>query len=195
MNLEEMKSLPEDNQKELFERLSGLRGQGKTASYACAYGGGAGSISKGAGIPLSVAKSLHEAYWKLHWSVTAISEEQVTFKCKKGLTWLINPITGFCYNIRTEKDIFSTLCQGTGSFLFDMWVKSIQETLYKDFGAKTLTATYHDEVVFCLKDNEKAKEYFTKVIEGGIVSINSKFKLRREMGCDVQFGKRYSEIH
>lgn len=190
-----MCSLPEDKQKELFERLSGIRGQGKTASYACVYGGGAASIAKGAGISLDVAKRLHEAYWKLHWSVLAIAKEQIVFKCKKGLNWLINPINGFCYSVRTEKDIFSTLAQGTGSFIFDMWVLNMLSRLKEDFGVMTLTADFHDEIIFCLRDNEKSKEYFTKVIEDGIIKVNKDFKLRVDMGCEVQFGNRYSEIH
>ena len=175
--------------------VTAARSSGKTTNYASVYGAGAATIAKGAGVSLAEGKKLHEGYWALNWSVLAIAKEQIVFKCKKGLNWLINPINGFCYSVRTEKDIFSTLAQGTGSFIFDMWVLNMLSRLKEDFGVMTLTADFHDEIIFCLRDNEKSKEYFTKVIEDGIIKVNKDFKLRVDMGCEVQFGNRYSEIH
>ena len=56
-----------------------------------------------------------------------IEKEQVIIEDSRGGKWLINPINGHCYSLRSEKDIFSTLAQGTGSFFFDMWVDKILE--------------------------------------------------------------------
>ena len=39
-----------------------------------------------------------------------------------GSTWLYNPVSEFWYSLRSDKDRFSTLNQGTGVFCFDSWV-------------------------------------------------------------------------
>lgn len=46
-----------------------------------------------------------------------------------------------------------------------------------------------------VRDNPKAKEVFTKIIRESVQSLRDEFKLRVDMDCDVQYGKRYSEIH
>lgn len=178
-----------------LDRVTRARESGKTTNYASVYGAGASTIARGAGVSTAEGEKLHKGYWELHWAVNAVAEEQVLFQCKKGLHWLINPINGFCYNVRTEKDIFSTLAQGTGSFFFDMWVLNMLSKMKEDFGMMTLTFDAHDEVVFCLKDNERSKKYFTDLINSGIDGVNERFKLRVDMGCDIQFDKRYSNIH
>lgn len=52
-----------------------------------------------------------------------------------------------------------------------------------------------DEGVWVVRDNPKAKEVFTKIIRESVQSLRDEFKLRVDMDCDVQYGKRYSEIH
>lgn len=94
------------------------RKKGKTTNYASVYNAGAAKIAQAAGVSLAEGKALHEAYWKLNWSVKAIAEEQVVIRDSKGGKWLVNPINGFCYSLRKESDRFSTLAQGTGSFFF-----------------------------------------------------------------------------
>ena len=85
-----------------------------------------------------------------------IEKEQVVIESGGG-KWLVNPINGHCYSLRSEKDIFSTLAQGTGSYFFDMWVDKILEGQFEKWGKKTLTGSFHDEVVLVLRDNEKFK--------------------------------------
>lgn len=127
------------------EHVSIARQQGKTASYAAAYGGGAASIAAGAGVDLEVGKKLHEGYWDLNWSIKAVADEQAVVKDKKGFTWLVNPVNGFCYNIRSEKDIWNTLCQGLGSYLFDCWVDRNLEKQKEKWGRCTQTAAFHKQ--------------------------------------------------
>lgn len=119
------------------------RKQGKTANYACVYGSGAETLARNAGMPLATAKKLIEAYWKLNWAVKAIAEDQCVFTCSKGKKWLINPVNGFCYSLRKDADRFSTLCQGTGSFFFDMWLDNILEEMKKSFKVKRLSGCFH----------------------------------------------------
>lgn len=171
------------------------RKKGKTTNYASVYNAGAAKIAQAAGVSLEEGKTLHEAYWKLNWAVKAIAEEQVVVVDGKGGKWLVNPINGFCYALRKESDRFSTLAQGTGSFFFDMWVDNILQMMCKKWGRKTLTASFHDENVLVIKDLPKFREEISGIIYEAIEAVNSKYKLRRKLGCETQFGQRYSEIH
>lgn len=171
------------------------RKKGKTTNYASVYNAGAAKIAQAAGIPLKEGKQLHEAYWKLNWSVKAIAEEQVVIRDSKGGKWLVNPINGFCYSLRKESDRFSTLAQGTGSYFFDMWVDNILNETQTRYGRKTLTGSFHDECILCVKDSEKFKTEFAEIIKKAVDKVNVEYKLRRKLGCEVQAGKRYSEIH
>jgi len=171
------------------------RKKGKTTNYASVYNAGAPKIAQAAGIPLKEGKQLHEAYWKLNWSVKAIAEEQVVIRDSKGSKWLVNPINGFCYSLRKESDRFSTLAQGTGSYFFDMWVDNILNETERRYGRKTLTGSFHDECILCIKDDERFKEEFASIIKEAVDKVNTEYKLRRKLGCDVQTGQRYSQIH
>lgn len=171
------------------------RKKGKTTNYASVYNAGAAKIAQAAGVSLKEGKQLHEAYWKLNWSVKAIAEDQCVIRDSKGNKWLVNPINGFCYALRKESDRFSTLAQGTGSFFFDMWVDNILTETEKRYGKKTLTGSFHDECILCVKDSDKFKAEFTKIIKEAVDKVNETYKLRRLLGCETQSGKRYSEIH
>jgi len=127
-----------------------------------------------------------EAYWKRNWSVEAIAAAQEVKTCR-GQKWLYNPVSGFWYSLRHEKDRFSTLNQGTGVFCFDTWVKHIRAT-----GTKVL-AQFHDEVVSKL--NEGEEQHITNVYRNAIDKTNEELQLNRELDIDIQFGKTYSDIH
>jgi DNA polymerase I-like protein with 3'-5' exonuclease and polymerase domains len=176
-------------------RVSGPRKLGKTTNYACVYGAGPATIAINAGISEEQAKDLHTAYWKIHNYVKLIAEEQCIVRDSKGNNWLVNPINGFCYSLRTEKDKFSTLIQGTGSYFFDLWVDGIMEDMMKRFKTKRLLACFHDEYISRFKDSEKARDAMTHITKTVLCEINKRFSLRRDLDCGIEFGKRYSEIH
>lgn len=166
-----------------------------TITGNCVYGAGGAKVASTLGVSAEEGKDLVEGYWKVNWAVEAIAKEQVVIECSKGYKWLINPINGFLYNIRSEKDIFSTLAQGTGAFFFDMWVDKILNKMVDKWGVKSLTYQAHDELVIVCKDNERIRETLSDMVKQSIEEVNKEFLLRRPLGCDVQFGKRYSEIH
>lgn len=195
MTLQEMKELPPDKQKELIAKIAAARKLGKTTNYASVYNAGAAKIAQAAGVSLSEGKKLHEGYWKLNWSVKAIADEQVVIRDSRGRKWLVNPINGFCYALRSEADRFSTLAQGTGSYFFDMWVDEILEEQQRRYSRKTLTGEFHDENVFVIKDLQKYRDEFAEMITTAIDKVNEKYKLRRKLGCETQFGYRYADIH
>ena len=176
------------------DHVKAARKAGKATNYASVYNAGPATIARSAGLPVGKGEQLYEGYWKLNWAVKAIAEEQVVIEVD-GQKWLINPVNGLCYSLRKESDRFSTLAQGTGSFIFDMWVDNIQEKFLEDFNVKSLSGSWHDEVVVRHKDSPKAREKVAKIIYDSIEKVNKTYNLRRSMGCDVQFGDRYSEIH
>jgi DNA polymerase I-like protein with 3'-5' exonuclease and polymerase domains len=101
--------------------------------------------------------------------------------------WLRNPINGFYYSLRYEKDIFSTLVQGSASYVFDLWVKEFRKERTQ------LTAQFHDEVVLCIREGAEKKA--ANLLQSAIKRVNDRLKLNRELAIDVQFGKTYADIH
>ncbi len=177
------------------DAVSKARKGGKVTNYCSVYGGSPDAIARSADMDIKLAKQLHEGYWKLNWSVKAIGEEQCVFEDSRKQKWLINPINGIAYSLRTEKDRFSTLCQGTGSYFFDMWVDRILNVMEYKLGYKTLTGSFHDEIVLCFKDLEGMRGTMEDIVLDAIDYVSDKYMLRRKLGADVQFDKRYSGIH
>lgn len=185
-SLEEMMASSESEQKKIFDRLKGIRSVAKNGNYACQYGAGAPRIALTAGVPEKIAKKVHKAYWDKNWAIKKVAEGQ-TIKVVKGQMWLKNPVSGFWYSLRYEKDIFSTLIQGTASYVFDLWLQEFRKK------RPQLTATFHDECVLCIKLGSRDKA--EKLLRDAIKAVNDNIKLNRELDIDVQFGNRYSDIH
>lgn len=188
---------PSDNTK-------AARKKGKCTNYASVYNAGAETIARSAEVSVEEGKKLHTAYWKLNWAVKQIAEEQVVFDFDykvpaSGETfnqrWLINPINGFCYECRKDSDRFSTLCQGTGSFFFDCWVDNTMVKMEESGREKRLCFNAHDEQVLRHKDCDKDKELFGNFVREGLEEVNKKYGLRRPLGCDIQWGRVYADIH
>lgn len=110
--------------------------------------------------------------------------------------WQLNPINGFWYFLKVEKDRFSTLAQGSGAYAFDTWIKYmiiLCEIKWKR--ELPLCGDFHDEVVLRCKDNEKARAAMHQMMREAIKLANDELKLNRELDIDIQFGKAYSNIH
>lgn len=138
------------------------------------------------GISLEKAKELFDGYWKLNWSIKEVASNQRIIELGEEM-WMQNPINGFWYSLRTKNDIFSTLVQGTASYVFDKWVEFVLEE------RRQLTAQFHDEIVLCIREGfeKQAEELVRKALD----KTNQFLKLNRELDIGVQFGKRYSNIH
>lgn len=125
-----------------------FRDMAKPVNYLSVYNGTYKALMRQTGWDEQRCKDAISAYWVKNWSVKTIADEQVTVIDSRGKEWLINPINGLLYNIRAEKDRFSTLAQGTGAFLFDMWLDDIITTMKERWGRATLTAQMHK--ILCL---------------------------------------------
>lgn len=158
----------------------------KNGNYLCQYGGGPAKLALTANIDLKTAEFVWKTYWEKNWAIKKVAEQQIV-KTVNGQMWLLNPISGFWYSLRYEKDRFSTLIQGTASFVFDEWVKLFRSK------RPQLTAQFHDEVVLHIKKGNREK--CTKLLKNSIYELNKQLNLNRELGIDVQFADRYSGVH
>jgi len=161
----------------------------KPVNYGSTYGQQPKGLSQSAGIPLPLATKLFKIYWERNWSVKAVADEQTTKVCN-GLTWLYNPVSGFWYELRNKRDIFSTLNQGTGAYCFSMWMKNIVE-----LGGPPIIGNMHDEVICLIRKVDGAREKSEALLKKAIQMVNVQLELNRDLDIDVDFGKDYSEIH
>lgn len=150
------------------------------------YGAGALKLTKTCGITLEEAKELHKIYWKRNHAVKKVAEAQKVIDVD-GELWLLNPISNFYYSLRSEKDKFSTLVQGTAAYVFDLWLAFILSK------RDQLTAQFHDEIVLTIKKGHR--EGCTQLLEWAIDKTNDILKLNRELAIGIQYGSRYSDIH
>jgi len=158
----------------------------KRGNYACIYGVGSFKLSKTLNITKEEAEFIIEAYWRRNWSVKKVAEAQ-RVKTINNQMWLLNPVSKLWYSLRYEKDIFSTLNQGTGTYAFDMWVKYIIEE------RPQLTGQFHDEVIIHLKKGNRDR--CRDLLNRSIKKTNEKLKLNRNLDIDIQFGDSYAKIH
>lgn len=168
------------------KELKGVRHVYKTVNYACVYGAGGATVGRAAGVKESEGKKLVEAYWKRNWSVKAIADACIT-KSVYGQMWLYNPVSELWYSLRADKDKFSTLNQGTGVYCFDTWLKHVKN---KGF---PIVGQFHDEFIGIVKLG--SRERASLHINNAMRLANEELKLNRELGCSIQFGGCYADIH
>lgn len=168
------------------KNLKPIRKNYKQANYSAIYGVGAPKLARETKVPVKEAQKLLDVYWERNWSVKKVSEDTITKRLGKEM-WLFNPVSRFWYSLRNQKDIFSTLNQGTGVYCFDSWIMAFRRK------RPQLTAQFHDEVVLCIKvgAEDKCRKLLTEAIE----EVNSNLKLNVTLSVDIQFGKTYAEIH
>jgi hypothetical protein len=168
------------------DEVSQLRHNYKGGNYACTYGAGVTTLSRQLGISEGEATKIHKAYWKRNWSLKEIAKD-CEVKIVDEKMWLWNPVSELYYYLKADKDKFSTLNQGTGTYCFDMWLAFIVRK------RKQLTAQFHDEVILELQENKQQE--VTAILKESIQNVNKLLKLNRDLDCDISFGKDYSQIH
>lgn len=169
-----------------LSKLKAIRKQYKAVNYASIYGAGAATVSRAAGVSHAEAEKLVTAYWKRNWAVKEVAEACRVKTCL-GEKWLYNPVSRLWYSLRHEKDRFSTLCQGTGVYCFDTWVRNVRKK------ARCAIGQMHDECIWEIPLGDR--DYFGGVLSAAQHEANKQLNLNRELGIEIQFGQRYSEIH
>jgi len=166
--------------------LKALRKNYKVVNYSATYGVGAPKLARETGMTKGEAKTLLEAFWSRNWAIERVAKNLRVRELFGGM-WLKNPVSGFWYSLRSDKDRFSTLNQSTGVFCFDTWVSLCRAEGIKSIGQ------FHDEIIALVKEGEEGE--VEKIMHNAAVKLNDKVKLNVPLGTDVQFGKTYADIH
>jgi hypothetical protein len=167
-------------------KLKPIRDIYKMANYSCIYGVGATKLADATGLTVKEAKEVIEKYWDRNWSIRQLPNDMIV-KNVNGQQWLLNPLNKFWYSIRAEKDIFSTLNQGTGAYVFDCWVKLMMQKGIIPF------LQYHDEKLSLCPIGKEAE--YKQILDDSMSSVNDLLKLNIEITVDVQFGHSYADVH
>lgn len=175
-----------EEHKQGLANYTAIRQTYKTANYACVYGASGETVARGAKVPVAKGVQIVEAYWKRNWAVKAIARDAITKKIGNQM-WLFNPVSKFWYSLRHEKDIFSTLNQGTGVYAFDTWVKYVLQE------RPQLTGQFHDEIIIEVPVGHR--DIYEKILRDALDKTNKQLMLNRQLDIDVQFGDNYAQIH
>jgi len=164
-----------------------LRSKFKATNYSAIYGVGAPKLARETGMTQREAQELLKAYWGRNWAVEKLSKDQYVKTLKDGSMWLKNPVSGFYYSLRYDKDRFSTLNQGLGVYIFDLWVANMRKL------GITILMQYHDEVLFSVpKGHEEQTE---ELLKQAMDEVNETLQLNVTIGADAEFGDSYDQCH
>ena len=175
-----------DNHKAGKENHKPVRQKAKVVNFSATYKIGAEALSRNSGLTLKEAKRVLKVYWERNKAILLI-EKDLVVKEVHGQKWQQNPVNGWWYSLRAEKDRFSTLNQGTAVYVFDVWVMYMRQ-----LGLR-VAMQYHDEVLLNLK--EGTEERVRDIINEAILLTNNRLQLNVKIGCSVDFGSNYSETH
>jgi len=167
--------------------LKAVRNVFKPANYAGIYGVRELTLSRQTGMSVQRCKDLIEAYWERNWSVKEIAKAQYIKTLKDGSMYLKNPVSGFYYSLRFAKDAFSTLNQGTGVFVFDLWLMKCRQK------GLVFSLQMHDEHLSYVKIGNEHRQ--KELLQEAMREVNETLKLNVEITSDIQFGSSYASVH
>lgn len=196
--LAEMLAWSDAKKESEVKRIAKIRGIGKGGNYSCQYGAGAKTVARTTKTSLEVGKMIVEGYREMNWSIDVIASNTSIKKTSFG-DFQLNPLNRIYYPLKTAKDRFSTLIQGSGSYVLDLWLMFIRKRINQAMDAglfaqrPMLLATYHDEIILEIKEIDK--QLTEQLVDDAIEDCNKAMKLHVDLACDIQFGYNYSEIH
>lgn len=178
-------------EKSRHKTLKKVRHTGKTTNFSATYNAGPAKIAETAKISFEEGKKLHKIYWERNKAIKQ-TVKVLLVKEVEGQKWQFNPISKFWYFLKAEKDQFSTLNQGSGSYVFDVFLSKIKNRI-KGLHNCNVVLQYHDEgLLVCLKkDSELVKTF----IREAKVEMNEELSLNVEIGCSIEEGLNYAECH
>jgi len=176
-----------ETDEERFKRLDSMRSGAKVVNYSALYGVGAKKLAREAGLKVHEAEALLEAFWRLNWSIQKVAKDSYVKTLKDGSCWIKNPVSGFYYSLRNEKDKWSTLNQGTGVYIFDSWVMRMRR---KGIHPQ---CQYHDEVLLSVP--EGTEQEVEEALREAMKEVNDTLKLNVEVGVSVDLGSNYADCH
>src|SRR5690606_11666970 len=118
-----------------------------TVNYSALYKVGATKLAKQLKIKRADAQKLLDGFWAKNYAVIEVENAAPT-KYLFGTTWIYNQIVDVWFELRNEKDKFSSLNQGFGSVIFFSWLRECVR-----LGVTTLALNMHDEGQFLAPPN------------------------------------------
>lgn len=155
---------------------------GNSATYSV----GPKTLSETLGCTMSFAKNLLKAYWERNWSVQSFTDDQKE-KTIGRETWVLNPINGYWYSLRSQHSKFSTLNQSAGDYIFTLWCYFCMEA------GLILQAGFHDEVLVQSKEEDIEKN--KKILQESMNKVNKILGLSISIGIDYEVGDTYADVH
>lgn len=183
---EEIDAYNEDDPS-VVARLKPLRKSYKATNYSATYGIGKAKLARDLKCSVASAALLLEAFWKRNFAIKKVVEAVETKTLKDGSLWLFNPVSGFWMPLRARKDIFSTLNQSTGVFVFDTWLAHVLKQ------GIPVILQYHDEFLGYLPRD--AEEEYKGKIKAATDKLNESLQLNVPILSDTNFGDTYAECH
>jgi len=178
--------MPETDEQR-FKRLDAMRGPAKVTNYSALYNVGVASLSRNGGMPMKEAEAFLKAFWDMNWSIKQVAKEAYVRTLKDGSMWVKNPVSGFFYSLRNDRDTWSTLNQGTGVYIFDSWLLRCRNK------GVVISLSYHDELLTYV---QKGKEdEMTEKLKSAMREVNETLKLNVNIESDIQYGGNYAEVH
>lgn len=175
-----------------YKRLHKIRSTAKNLNFAAVYGSGVKTLAKTGKISEKEAKNFKDTYWKRNNAVLQVVKD-VERKIVKDQLWVKNPISNFWYFVKVEKDIFSTLNQGSGVYVFDTWLKQFKTLLQNHNIHCNIWLQYHDEMSgICHKGDVKRIE---NLLSLAMKNTNSVLKLNVPISFSIDWGRDYAEVH
>lgn len=190
-------NMSEVEKSEKIKSISKTRSAGKQGNYASQYGASGKTVARAAGVSEKIGNMIVKAYRSRNWTIDVIAKEQKVKRTSYG-RYQLNPLNNIWYSLKSDKDAFSTLVQGSASYVFDLWLfnqfKVLESGKYSlgEFGLKLL-AQAHDEQISELEVGYEQEAM--KVVQEAIMGVNSIMKLAIPFSIDTQFGADYSKIH
>ncbi len=169
-----------------FDELDDIRHKAKTTNYSAMYGVGKAKLSKELDISQKEAGKLIEAYWTKNWSVRKFAAS-CRVQTIDDQMWVKNPLNNYWYSLRYEKDVFSTVNQGAGDFIFTLWQYFIMQE------GIVIRGGFHDEIITTCPEDQ-IKETVSKLYKA-IDKVNEVVQMKVPVGIDYKVGKNYGEVH
>ena len=168
------------------KKYNDIRKPFKVTNYSSLYGIGAKKLARDLNCSVKFAQSLLDAYWKKNWAVLKVTEDCEVKYTGKSM-WLKNPVSGFWYQLRNERDKFSTLNQGTGVYCFDTWLYFVRKL------GVTVVSQFHDEQMNYVHEGKEQEN--SNLLEEAMIITNNRLKLNVPLGIDIKYGNSYADVH
>ena len=166
--------------------LKALRKNYKVVNYSATYGVGAAKLSRTTGLPAHECQALLEAYWDRNWSVKKFAESQHIRKLMVRCGYrTLSVSSGTAYATRRMCSLHST-----NQLVLTALTSGLPTTVHVE---ANIIGQFHDESINLVKEGDQ--DVHSNTLTWAIEKLNKELKLNVDLGIDIQYGQRYSDVH